>query len=534
MIQFPDLSNDPDGFVKNWIWDFGDGNTSNEQHPTHSYADDGTYSVNLNVEDDDVDDDITKTVQVSNMPPSANPDGPYYAEVDESISFDGTGSTDSDGSISSYDWDFGDGNTATGSNPNHSYQNSGEYTVSLTVRDDAGDQDTETTTASINNPPIAHAGGPYECEEGESLQFDGSGSEDLDGTITEYMWDFGDGNTGTGETTTHTYSEDGEYTVTLTVTDDDSSTDTDTTMVTVSNPDIVVDAGGPYSGETGIPIQFSGSASEGTPPYMYSWEFGDGNSSTEQNPSHNYVSPGTYEVSLSVVDDAGQMGWDSTEAVIDPVSLTVELLESMTERVGTPVTFTADVSGGVPPYEYMWSFGDGNTSDEQDPTYVYSSIGEYTVSLTVRDDAGDEVVASMTVNIVDAVSDLDCTGSLSWIQVKPGETVSGSFIVSNNGDSESLLDWKIDEYPGWGSWSCTPASGTDLSAGEEIVVNVSVVVPDEKNYDFSGNLSVVNVDDDLDQECIPVSLSTPKSGIRSFWSVLVEWLHFWFPFFSFL
>jgi hypothetical protein len=121
--------------------------------------------------------------------PTADANGPYTGNVGVAVQFDGTGSTDEDGSIVAYDWDFGDGSTGTGATPSHTYTAAGEYTVSLTVTDNDGLVDTATTTATIeedgtgNQPPVADAGGPYTGRPGEPVQFDGTGSFDPDGVI---------------------------------------------------------------------------------------------------------------------------------------------------------------------------------------------------------------------------------------------------------------------------------------------------------------------------------------------------------------
>ena len=111
--------------------------------------------------------------------------------------------------LDAYDWDFGDGSTGSGAMPNHIYTTDGNFTVTLTVTDDAGDTGTDTTTATIglgNQAPIADADNPYNGTVSEPLQFDGSGSSDPDGAIVAYDWDFGDGSTGTDVMPTHTYA----------------------------------------------------------------------------------------------------------------------------------------------------------------------------------------------------------------------------------------------------------------------------------------------------------------------------------------
>jgi PKD repeat protein len=193
--------------------------------------------------DGDLDYDGDDSDCVGNQAPVADPNGPYSGLVNELITFDGSGSSDLDGTIVTYDWDFGDGATGSGEMTTHTYTEAGTFTVTLTVTDDGTPAltDTATTTATItdvppvNEPPVADANGPYSAQLGDPITFDGSGSMDPDGTIVAYDWDFGDGNTGTGVSPTHTYASAGTFTVTLTVTDDGTPalTDTATTTATI-------------------------------------------------------------------------------------------------------------------------------------------------------------------------------------------------------------------------------------------------------------------------------------------------------------
>ncbi|UCD13624.1 MAG: hypothetical protein JSW60_08720 [Thermoplasmatales archaeon] len=126
--------------------------------------------------------------------------------------------------------------------------------------------------------------------------------------------------------------------------------------------------------------------------------------------------------------------------------------------------------------------------------------------------------------------DLDCDGELSWTDVKPGDTVTGSFTVENIGDPGSLLDWKIESYPDWGDWTFTPSSGDDLTPEDgQVTINVSVIAPDEKNKQFTGNVTVCNQDDPTDCCTIPVSLTTPKNKPFNFNFNLLSWLFERFP-----
>ncbi|UCH96662.1 MAG: PKD domain-containing protein, partial [Candidatus Aminicenantes bacterium] len=137
--------------------------------------------------------------------------------------------------ITSWDWNFGDGNTSTQQNPTHTYSSSAWYDVSLTVNSDTGASDTITKQVWVgaNQPPVAEANGPYSGYVNSAISFSSEGSNDPDGTIAGFLWDFGDGNTSTAANPDHTYTAGGTYTVTLTVTDNDGAQDSDTTSAEV-------------------------------------------------------------------------------------------------------------------------------------------------------------------------------------------------------------------------------------------------------------------------------------------------------------
>ena len=339
------------------------------------------------------------------MPPISDPGGPYSGIEDDPIAFDGSDSMDPDGVIVNYAWTFGDGATASGVAPSHTYASSGAYTVTLTVTDKRGSTDTASTTATIadsNVPPTADAGGPYSGTAGIPIVFDGSASDDPDGTIVSYSWDFGDGSTGTGVSPSHTYVSAGSFTATLTVTDDDGAMDTAEAVgggVTVveGNQPPVADAGGPYSGTAGVPVVFDGSAStdlDGT-IVSYSWDFGDGATGTGVSPSHTYGAAGSYVVSLTVTDDDGAM--DTAEAVGGGVNVVEGNQPPIADAggpysgtAGFPVTFdgsaSSDSDGSI--VSYSWDFGDGSTGTGVAPSHTYSAAGTFVVTLTVTDDDG--------------------------------------------------------------------------------------------------------------------------------------------------
>ena len=183
----------------------------------------------------------TRDIPPTNEKPVADPGGPYFAEIGEPVTFEGN-STDPDGSIDFYRWNFGDGSSEIlDESPTHSYSSEGVYTVTLTIVDNDGRSSTNQTTVTVgpvsaNQPPVANVGGPYSGAVGETITFDGSGSTD-DGTIQNYTWYFADGTFKYGASTTHSFSSAGTHYAQLTVTDDGGDSDTSQTTITISSSD---------------------------------------------------------------------------------------------------------------------------------------------------------------------------------------------------------------------------------------------------------------------------------------------------------
>jgi len=124
----------------------------------------------------------------------------------------------------------------------------------------------------------------------------------------------------------------------------------------------------------------------------------------------------------------------------------------------------------------------------------------------------DEFTGGMYKYVPSTDPNLHCGGSISWIEVTTGETVTDSFTVENVGGDGTMLDWEIQSYPtDWGTWSFDPDSGTDLEPGTVITVNVEVVAPDEQETTFTGEIVLVNSEDPDDTCTIDVSLTTPHS-----------------------
>ncbi|GAG16476.1 unnamed protein product, partial [marine sediment metagenome] len=201
------------------------------------------------------------------------------------VHFDASTSTDPDGSIVSYNWDFGDGKSGSGVSDWHWYGGPGVYTVTLTVTDDDGATDTEVRTIQVgptNQPPVASfTFDPTNPVVGGWVKFDATSSYDTDGNIATYAWNFGDGKSGSGSTDWNQYTAAGVYTVTLTVTDNDGATDTEVRTIQVgptNQPPVASFSYLPLNPVVGAQVLFNANTSydpDGT-IVSYRWNFGDG------------------------------------------------------------------------------------------------------------------------------------------------------------------------------------------------------------------------------------------------------------------
>ncbi|UCE38008.1 MAG: PKD domain-containing protein, partial [Thermoplasmata archaeon] len=235
-------SYDPDGYIVTYHWNFGDGISKGGVTVKHVYHYPGNYTVSLTVTDDDGATDcdtvmvIVRKLQEDNWSPVADAGSDRFAHPYEELIFNGNGSFDLDGTIVSYEWDFGDGFTAKGMMVTHSYSEHRTYIVTLFVVDDEGATDTETCIVFVTNMlPIVYIEEESETYfMGEQVQFAGNSSYDPDGYIVSYEWDFGDGSYHSGITASHIFTSPGAFCVTLTVCDNNDGTNKNSVIIEIS------------------------------------------------------------------------------------------------------------------------------------------------------------------------------------------------------------------------------------------------------------------------------------------------------------
>lgn len=310
-------------------------------------------------------------------------------------------------SPTSWTWSFGDGGTSTVQSPVHTYIAAGTYTVTLTTTNADG-SDTRTRSGYISlsksaTAPVAlFITNTTSGSQPFAVQFVDSSSN----SPTGWAWSFGDGGTSTEQNPVHTYSGTGTFTVTLTaVNRAGSSTVSKDGYITVAESSSVPDASFEVTGTEGtspFTIQFIDTTTNS--PTSWIWSFGDGTTSTAQNPSHTYTTAGTYTVTMTATNSGGS----STATELDLI--TVEVTEPIS-------SFEANVTSGLPPLvvqftdtsansptSWYWSFGNGETSTEQDPVNEYDEGGSYTVVFTATNSAGSNTTSLVKYITVTKIS----------------------------------------------------------------------------------------------------------------------------------
>jgi len=395
------------GFViTDWVWNFGDGNGDLGQIVYHTYNNPGTptYDVMLTVTDDNqCVTEITQQVLVGGVPPvdftwdEGCKDSDTYFYVDETIT--------NIAEVASYEWNCGDGQYEYGFNPSHIYGTSGTYDVTLTIVDIYGFTNNVTHQIEVHPLPVSlfSIDGPN-CEGGETWVSDYSTTNS--GYIETWEWDFGDGSPIVTITRpndpniSHTYASTGLYTITLTVTTNEGCIHSSTNEVSIIPSPIAM-----FSVSSTClsgPISFVDESNNngGGQIVSWSWDFGDPASGTQntsslQNPVHQYTGTGNYDVLLIISNSEGCIDTSDVYTINIPDAPTVDFTWTQA-CVGSEVEFTNDYSGDA---TYSWNFGDGGTSTLPNPTHPYNAAGDYEVTLVIVTNEGCVAMASNTVSI---------------------------------------------------------------------------------------------------------------------------------------
>ena len=428
-------------------------------------------------------------------------------------------SDSSTGSITNWSWTFGDGSTSTAQNPSHVFSAVGTYSVSLTVTGPGG-SDTLTRNSYITvtepAPTASFSGTPTSGTAPLTVSFSDASS----GAVTGWSWNFGDGATSTAQNPSHVFSSAGTYTVSLTVTGPGGSdTQTRNNYITVAEPAPTASfSGTPTSGTAPLTVSFSDASSGAVTGW--SWDFGDGATSTAQNPSHVFGATGTYTVSLTVTGPGG------SDTLTRPGYIVVSNNPPPTASfTGTPtsgtiplvVNFTDASTGSIT--GWSWDFGDGTTSTAQNPSHTYGAAGTYTVSLTVTGPGGSN---TQTRNNYITASEPAPTASFTGTPTSGTSPLTVSF---SDGSTGSITAWSWTFGDGATSTAQNPshvynAAGTYTVAltvtgpggsDTQTRVNYITVNSNAPTAAFSGSPTSGDVP-------LPVAFSDQSTGSITSWS----------------
>lgn len=409
------LTDNSSGLVEEWLWTFGDGNSATSANPTHTYTNPGAYTICLETSSICGSTQSCQVITINCTAPLAT----FTSNANQlEISF-----TDiSQNTPTEWAWDFGDGNTSSEANPTHQYAEPGIYTICLEASSVCGSsqfcQMLEVTCTAPQANFIATA-------DELSISF----NDISDNNPTQWAWTFGDGGSSTDQNPSHTYAFPGNYLVCLTVTSVCGTTQRCELTEVGCNPP---QASFAFSTDE-LSVNFQDESTEDAVAWL--WDFGDGNGSTESDPSHTYNAPGSYEACLTVSSICGNTTFCETLEV----SCAAPISNFDYQSNGLEMIFENLSTNGA--NSWLWDFGDGNTSTEEHPVYVYTTEGTYTICLTAISQCGENMSCqqlTLSPNDITTISKDEVQ-----IAIYPNPTRDYSLLEVNKTGNAIHYEWQI-------------------------------------------------------------------------------------------
>ncbi|HMG14142.1 MAG TPA: PKD domain-containing protein, partial [Saprospiraceae bacterium] len=467
------------------FWDFGDGETSIDVSPFHEYTDPGTYIVKLTVTNDCGSNTKTQTIVIvfipeanfsSNVTEGCTPLTVFFQ--DESEFFP-----------TSWLWSFPGGTPATSTqqNPTVVYNNAGEFDVTLKATNSAG-SNTITIVKYVKVKTLPTANFTFVVN-GLSVSF----TNVTGGTGNTYLWDFGDGNTSIEASPVHIYGAEGDYSVSLKVTNICGSNTKSKSVHVLQVPDAGFTSN-LTSGCTTLTVNFTDQSTHA--PSSWKWIFPGGSpgTSTLQNPTVVYNTSGQFDVTLIAFNSVGS---DTIvkHSYINVLSAPVSSFSSTIN--GNVVTFSNSSSSGV---SYLWNFGDGNTSTEINPVHTYSQENTYTVTLTVTNSCGSNIISHTVVIILPPTAGFssNVNSGCDPLIVEFNNTTSSNATYFNWSFPGGIPSTSTDEnptvvYTNSGSYNVMLISG-NIAGADTLLLNNFITVQSKpiSSFGYSNNNSVTS------------------------------------------
>lgn len=405
---------DTESELQTFNWDFGDGNRASGPRVSHTYQQTGSYTVKLTVDDGA---NLRNSVQTSehvivvNSYPVSDFSSPDVVAPGVPFTVDGSLSSDADGTITNYAWAANGNPAGSGQTNSITLNNPGLHTISLSVNDDSGFEQASGFKAKqirVNEAPVpVWRTDPVELIPNTEIKFLADKSFDNDGTIDAYLWTFEDGTELKGMQIQRIFNEGGPKRFTLSVTDNDRLANSTTVIegvVNVNHQPYIVTEPIVRSNSTTVRLDASKSYDLDNDALTYEWTLPDGTKRRESTFSWTAPEPGIHFIGLTVKDGLGLGNSSNSESVRVMVNRPVQAVVDsvITSCTGQTVLFNSsrsfDPDGDA--FRAIWDFGNGQTSDEANPSYVYETPGVYEARLTLNDGfSGQPSIAKIPVII---------------------------------------------------------------------------------------------------------------------------------------
>jgi PKD repeat protein len=490
------LGNTNNANISSVVWSFGDNTTGNTLNSPHTYSNVGTYNVSLIVSTNHgCSDTLLSSLTINPKPSISSTTGAAVCHTNATLfNQSSTVSNQNGAQISSYAWNFGDGNQSNQIAPSHTYGQPGSYPVQIIVTTNQGCTDTATLNALVHpNPVLGNVSIPSSCQGGSSALNTSASVGNINGAvISSVVWSTGDGGNANGTQGSYIYTQPGTYNAYVIATTNHGCTDTAFGSAVINPSPQIISTNFPdvcFGSPTLFLQNSSLSNVNGAQISGYVWTFGDGTTSPSMNPTKTYAQTGTFPVSVTIQTNQNCPTVFYDTVLVNPYPV-VNSITVANVCHGNPSLFIQNSS--VPPVNgsivnaYQWNFGGGNTSNQSNPSFSYANPGTYIANLTVTTNYGcsssgsgqaivnpNPVIANMSVN---GVCEGNSNAYLASVFVAPA---NGSVISSTNwdlgdGNQSSQLNFNhIYSIAGQYSTTLTVTSSNGCSTSQSAVALVN-------------------------------------------------------------